>query len=235
MSGIIFLSEKTISNNDFKNFIFLVMIFKLNTNRKCEEWIETVIHRQSASTMIYPTSIEMQSRQRRKLERLRASSGCYGACCWPWKVDSRENSNLFSIHSWLCRKVSDIPVLYPPSSLDDILSDSETGDTLPLQGESCSVFSVDEGPQPWSQNELNDLVRDLSISKGGPELLRSRMKNNMLKVWNFIQAFYKEGNLCNDVQWVRHKIWSIWVVVINRLFLRKSTIDNIVGGFVETW
>lgn len=109
---------------------------------------------------------------------------------------------------------SEIPVPQPPSSLDDILSESEDEDTLPPQGESSSDVSVDEGPQIFSQKELNDLVRDLGLSKESAELLGSRLKNkNLLSSgtsfsWyrhrekEFTQFFYKEGNLvyCNDVQ-----------------------------------
>ncbi|GFT09030.1 hypothetical protein NPIL_703461, partial [Nephila pilipes] len=53
----------------------------------------------------------------------------------------------------------------PPPSYNDILGESEDGDTLPLKDESGSYFSIDEGPQCFSLNELNDLVRDLGLSK----------------------------------------------------------------------
>ncbi|GBL96008.1 hypothetical protein AVEN_199969-1 [Araneus ventricosus] len=66
--------------------------------------------------------------------------------------------------------ISEIPVPHPPSSLDDIRNDSEDGDPLPHQDESSSDLSVDEGPQPFSQSELNDLVRDLGLSKYGAVL-----------------------------------------------------------------
>ncbi|GBM64655.1 hypothetical protein AVEN_91722-1 [Araneus ventricosus] len=92
-----------------------------------------------------------------------------------------------------------------------LLSDSEDGDTLSHQDESSSDFSVDEGPQPFSQSQLNDLVRDLGLSKG------PRLKNKNLLTpdtsfsWNrhrekeFTQFFSKKGNLnvsniSNDVQ-----------------------------------
>lgn len=108
---------------------------------------------------------------------------------------------------------SEIPVPQPPSNLDDILSESEDSDALASQDESSSDFSVDEGPQLFSQSELNDLVRDLGLSKDAAELLGSRLKNkNLLSSgtsfsWyrhrekEFTQFFSKEGNLvyCNDV------------------------------------
>jgi hypothetical protein len=109
---------------------------------------------------------------------------------------------------------SEIPVPLPPSSLADIQRDSEDGTILPPHDESSSDFSVDEGPQPFSQSELNDLVRDLGLYKDAAELLGSRLKNkNLLSPgtsfsWyrhrekEFTQFFSKEGNLvfCNDVQ-----------------------------------
>ncbi|GBL75008.1 hypothetical protein AVEN_219879-1, partial [Araneus ventricosus] len=103
---------------------------------------------------------------------------------------------------------------HPPSSLDDIRSDSEDGDKLTHHDESGSDFSVDEAPQPFSHSELNDLVGGLGLSKDGAELLLSRLKNKNLLTsgtaftWyrhrekEFIQFFSKEENLvsCNDVQ-----------------------------------
>ncbi|GBN64302.1 hypothetical protein AVEN_111376-1, partial [Araneus ventricosus] len=96
---------------------------------------------------------------------------------------------------------------HPPSSLDDIRSDSEDGDTLTHHDKSGSDFSVDEAPQPFSQSELTDPVRGLGLSKDGPELLGSRLKNKNLLTsgtafsWyrhrekEFIQFFSKEENL----------------------------------------
>ncbi|GBM21347.1 hypothetical protein AVEN_149916-1 [Araneus ventricosus] len=109
---------------------------------------------------------------------------------------------------------NEIPVPHPPSSLVDIRSDSEDGDSLPHQDESRLDFSVEEGPQPFSQSELNDIVRDLGLSKHGAELLGSRLKNKILLTpgtsfsWyryqekGFTQFFSKEGNLVfrNDIQ-----------------------------------
>ncbi|GBL85454.1 hypothetical protein AVEN_34634-1 [Araneus ventricosus] len=75
---------------------------------------------------------------------------------------------------------SEIRVPNPLSSLDDIRSDSENGDKFPHQDESSSDFSFDEGLQPFSKSDLNDLVRDLGLSKDGAELLGSRLKNKNL-------------------------------------------------------
>ncbi|GBM67100.1 hypothetical protein AVEN_67602-1 [Araneus ventricosus] len=87
--------------------------------------------------------------------------------------------------------------------MDDIRSDSEDRDTLPHQDESSSDFSVHEGPQPFSQSELNDLVRYLGLSKDGAELLWSRLKNKkkIADTWNFILL----------VQAPREGIYSVFI------------------------
>jgi hypothetical protein len=84
---------------------------------------------------------------------------------------------------------SEIPVPLPPSSLDDIQSDSKDGTILPPRDESSSDFSVGEGPQLFSQSELKDLVRDLDLSKDAVELLGSTLKNkNKISYPNFNSA-----------------------------------------------
>ncbi|GBM03192.1 hypothetical protein AVEN_70608-1 [Araneus ventricosus] len=66
--------------------------------------------------------------------------------------------------------ISEIPIPHPPSSLDNIRSDSKVGNTLYHQDETSSDFSFDEGPQPFSQSQPTDLVRDLGLSKDLAEL-----------------------------------------------------------------
>ncbi|GBL75126.1 hypothetical protein AVEN_194383-1 [Araneus ventricosus] len=75
---------------------------------------------------------------------------------------------------------SEISIPHPPSSLVDIRSDSGDVDTLPHQHESSSDFTVEEGAQPFSQSKLNDLVRNLGLSKHGAKLLGSRLKIKIL-------------------------------------------------------
>ncbi|GBM63266.1 hypothetical protein AVEN_110949-1 [Araneus ventricosus] len=134
---------------------------------------------------------------------------------------------------------SEIQVPHPPSSLDDIWSDSEDGDTLPHKDESSSDFSFYEDVQPFSQSDLNDLVRDLRLSKDGSELLGSRLKNkNLLTAgtsfsWyrhrekEFTQFFSKDGNLvfCNDVQGLMKSFDMKYDPYEWRLFIDSSKIS----------
>ncbi|KAL4716801.1 hypothetical protein ACJJTC_001957 [Scirpophaga incertulas] len=66
-----------------------------------------------------------------------------------------------------------IPMIWlphPPPNLDDILSDADDLVIFAPQNESSSDFSVNEGPQLFSQIELNDLLRDLDFSKDAAKL-----------------------------------------------------------------
>ncbi|GBN26633.1 hypothetical protein AVEN_102706-1 [Araneus ventricosus] len=109
---------------------------------------------------------------------------------------------------------SEVPVPHLPSSLDDIRSDSEMVTHYLTRTNLAQIFLLMRDPQPFSQSELNDLVRDLGLSKDGAELLVSRLKNKNLLTpgtsfsWyrhqenEFTQFLSKDGNLffCNDVQ-----------------------------------
>ncbi|KAL4715739.1 hypothetical protein ACJJTC_006318 [Scirpophaga incertulas] len=90
--------------------------------------------------------------------------------------------------------VSHCSVSHPPPNLEDILSDADDSETFALQNESSSDFSVDEGPQLFSQIELNDLVRDLGFTKDAPELLDID-RENLLSISLKRQIWLH----CNDV------------------------------------
>ncbi|GBM00023.1 hypothetical protein AVEN_30745-1 [Araneus ventricosus] len=132
-----------------------------------------------------------------------------------WEVRRRAPMRALRSSRKALLKEKDSPIIRVSSTFkDDIRSDSEDGDTLPHQDESSSDFSVEEGPQPFSESEINYLVRDLALSKDGAELLGSRLKNKNLLTcgysfsWyrhrekEFTQFLSKEGNLifCDDVQ-----------------------------------
>ncbi|QQP57683.1 Uncharacterized protein FKW44_002754, partial [Caligus rogercresseyi] len=73
---------------------------------------------------------------------------------------------------------SELSIPQPPSSLDEYSSELEDEAALSPPDESSSdlSFDEDERPQLYSQGELNDLVRDLGLSKDAAELLGSRLK-----------------------------------------------------------
>lgn len=102
-----------------------------------------------------------------------------------------------------------IPVPVPPHNFDDLPEPSES-ESEQLDDE----FQVEDcGPQQFSQEELNDLVRDLGLSKESAELLGSRLQEkNLLRSgtsfsWyrsrekQFESNFSQDGELvyCSDV------------------------------------
>ena len=108
-----------------------------------------------------------------------------------------------------------IPILSPPDSLDDILEDHET---LAQQGDSeedsdCYDTGTTD-PIPFSQSELNNLVRDLGLPKDSAEVLGSRLKDkNTLAPgtffsWyrpvekEFVSFFSQEGDLVFSVMFL---------------------------------
>eukprot|EP00795_Rhopilema_esculentum_P009944 gene9944-18557_t len=78
----------------------------------------------------------------------------------------------------------------------------------------------DKVPDPFSQNELNDLVRDLSLSKSSAELLASRLKDKNLLTDTTHITFYRRRHLeylpffseekdlvyCTDITRLLHKL-----------------------------
>ncbi|GBN26284.1 hypothetical protein AVEN_148444-1 [Araneus ventricosus] len=64
--------------------------------------------------------------------------------------------------------ISEIPVPKPSEKLEDILQDSEKECQAYDKDFHCVLDSSE--PQPSSQQELDDLVRDLGLSKDSAEL-----------------------------------------------------------------
>lgn len=74
-----------------------------------------------------------------------------------------------------------LPVPEPPQSIDDVLqsSEPESDESGPDDDEfQCSPENLE--PQLFTQAELNDLVRDLGLTKEKAELLGSRLKEKHL-------------------------------------------------------
>ena len=109
-----------------------------------------------------------------------------------------------------------VPVL---AELTDI-SDEEFSSVEELEEEEKELVVLDDdAPKPFSQKELNDLVRDLNLSKSSAELLASRLKDkNILsdgvritfyrnRHQEYLSFFSTEKDLvyCTDIAQVLHK------------------------------
>ena len=119
-----------------------------------------------------------------------------------------------------------------------LFDDSDNGSTpaQESQEDEETDFS-DDRPHPFSQNELNDLVPDLSLSKSSSELLASRSKGKKLlsngtsitfyrnRHQEFLHFFFEEKDLvyCTDIVYllqqhgVSHYEPRDW-----RLFIKSS-------------
>ncbi|GBO03259.1 hypothetical protein AVEN_24564-1 [Araneus ventricosus] len=117
---------------------------------RCEEDLRLWFKGQKNS---FRFGIPMMSR-----EQQNQTTDCYLCSVDVRGFNTKNKKNIFYTNlSSAIRPVphtSEIPVPHPPSSLDDIRSYSEDGDTLPHQDESSSDFSVDEGPNDFLRASL---------------------------------------------------------------------------------
>lgn len=107
----------------------------------------------------------------------------------------------------------EVPIPEPPT--EEITSDSEDSDTECEEQPADDFVEYEDfnKPMPLSQKDLNDLVRDLNLTKHQSEVLASRLKERFLvtaevRISKFrnrsddlIQYFSYENNLCycNDI------------------------------------
>ncbi|XP_027233923.2 uncharacterized protein [Penaeus vannamei] len=100
--------------------------------------------------------------------------------------------------------------------LPDISDKDPSGDQ---EDEEDEVVLDDSAPHPFSRNELNDLVRDLSLSKSSAELLASKLKEKNLitdsarityrnRHQEYLCFFSEEKGLvyCADIAHLLHKL-----------------------------
>ena len=68
----------------------------------------------------------------------------------------------------------------PVPAFTELPDSDDESTTADEEGNAEEEYEAQDGPQPFSQSELNDLVRDLSLSKTSSELLASRLKEKNL-------------------------------------------------------
>ena len=100
------------------------------------------------------------------------------------------------------------------------LPDISDEDSSSVEENEEEVVLDDDAPHPFSQKELNDLVRDLSLSKSSAELLASRLKEKKLlsdsaritfyrnRHQEYLHFFSEEKDLvyCTDIVQLLHKL-----------------------------
>ena len=114
-----------------------------------------------------------------------------------------------------------LPVPDPPTNIPTEFSDDDDANqnveaSEPSTSEDVTFLStaVDDNPHQISQNELNDLVRDLGLSKSKAELLGSRLQQwNLLQDDVRISVFRNRHSLNRIFQWQNKlSIVIMWLV-----------------------
>jgi hypothetical protein len=137
-----------------------------------------------------------------------------------------------------------LPVPVPPEdgieSVQDEIDVEEGASGGKLNASADPDFipeDTDTSPQTFSQEELNDLIRDLTLSKEKAELLASRLKEKHLLQKNVLVSQYRKRNLdlvnffktdgplsyCTDIEGLFCSISQIYVESEWRLFIDSST------------
>ena len=95
-----------------------------------------------------------------------------------------------------------------PVSVYAMLSDDSGKDFSDVTQEDEEVGFSDDTPHPFSQNELNDLVHDLNLSKSSAELLASRLRKKtscLMAHKSRISSFFS----------LKKKIWCTAQILFN--------------------
>ncbi|XP_076043843.1 uncharacterized protein LOC143026937 [Oratosquilla oratoria] len=92
----------------------------------------------------------------------------------------------------------DLPIPVPPENglqmSDDVFLEEYTADEEETEVDEDFVTENEGEPQKFSQGELNDLVRDLSLSKDKAELLASRLQEKCLLKKDVCITYFRKRN-----------------------------------------
>ena len=128
------------------------------------------------------------------------------------------------------------PPVPPLHGLDTTDSSTDEHNSDGLISSNYTDFDTTEDPILFSQKHLNDLIRDLCLSKEKVELLASRLKEqNMVEKdvkvsyyrkrnWDLSSAFKVEGLLgyCHDIEELFQTLGIVHIVNEWRLFIDSS-------------
>lgn len=93
-----------------------------------------------------------------------------------------------------------LPVLHPdgivdPRCLDSLSYDSSQESGASIESDTGSEFQKNENPKLLTQAELNDLVRDLELTKEKSELLASRLKERNFLVEDVSSTYFRDRHM----------------------------------------
>lgn len=140
---------------------------------------------------------------------------CYFCSCEVQEYNSRTKTKISYPHlKSAIRPVhhgSDGVISTSPNTLDIISSNSESANSQ-SDDIGYSPPETSDEPQPFTQNELNDLVRDLGLPKDSSELLGSRLRaKNLLCPGT---SFYVYRNREKECCWVNNLVTQNFLVFV---------------------
>ena len=100
-----------------------------------------------------------------------------------------------------------------PVPLFGELPDISDEDASSVEGHEEEVVFEDHAPHPFFQKELNDLVRNLSLSKDSAELLASRLKEKTSSLTVLASASSAKGIKSTSVFSLKRRNWCISSVI----------------------
>ncbi|XP_065681993.1 uncharacterized protein LOC136095388 [Hydra vulgaris] len=113
------------------------------------------------------------------------SDDCYFCSCNVQGFNLKNKKDIFypniksAIHS--ISHGPGVPIPSPPDSLDDILDDQKTLTQQVDSEEDSDCYNPGTtNPTPFSQSELNDLVRDLGLPKDSADVFESRLNDKKM-------------------------------------------------------
>ena len=136
-----------------------------------------------------------------------------------------------------------MPAPLPPKNgldtlADEVEEDSDEGSTPAPKGSTDSEYDTEESSKPilFSQERLNDLIRDLALSKQKAELLASRLQENNLLHADVVVTHYRKRNMdlstvfkvdgplcyCHNIKSLFEKLGEDHIANEWRLFLDSS-------------
>ena len=131
---------------------------------------------------------------------------------------------------------ANVPVPIPSSPPHSESESSEVGGTSEAETDEIFDEELSDAPQLFSQAELNDLTRDLNLSKDASQILASRLKEKNLlqkntnfawyrnREYEFTEFFCQEKAVvyCNNVGGLVEKFGLTYQPTVWRLFIDSS-------------
>ena len=128
-----------------------------------------------------------------------------------WMESPKEERLVLSCAEVPAPVFTSLPDLTADEMLLEAMDDSDSSDSSISSSSSmtAAASSLIAKPKPFSQGQLNDLVRDLGLSKKSSEILASRLGEHGMLYSRTNITFYRD----RDDLWINSSLWKITLFV----------------------